>query len=204
MTKRGLLFSFCALLGLMAVWAIFRKRPAVLPEPAKSESVAQSNTGEVASPPTMGTATATTSQDPLEQLQALSKARGVTLEVLTQEAKIQLSNLQDAMTKVVNGPIEFYGEVRDENEQPIEGAHIRLSCVVFPSTQVVTNLVTDARGDFSVNGLTGAILTVQAQKERYKENGTNQSSFTYYCPLPNAGFTADKSKPVVFHMEKLQ
>lgn len=116
---------------------------------------------------------------------------------------MQMSNLEQEMSNSVNRAVNFFGKVLDENELPVQGATVQFGCVVFPQSQILTNVLTDAQGTFALGGLTGAILTVQINKQGYKEAPqTNHNSFNYYSPLPSGGFKPDSNNPVIFRVRK--
>lgn len=138
-----------------------------------------------------------------EQLQELARRRGVPLNVLTQEALVQISNIWQEMRQTVNQRIEFYGRAVDEDGCPLAGARAELSCQGYPEDYWTTNLLTASDGTFALTGPTGAFLYVHVAMDGYEEvAGTNQNKFTYYSPLPSGGFQPDPSNPVVFRLRK--
>jgi hypothetical protein len=138
-----------------------------------------------------------------ERLEELARRRGVPLNVLTQEALIQLSNVWQEIRQTANRPIEFYGKAMDGNGMPLGGAHAGFSCQGYPEDYWTTNLLTASDGTFALTGRTGAVLYVHVAMDGYEEaGGTNQNKFMYYSPLPNGGFRADPNNPVVFHLRK--
>jgi len=138
-----------------------------------------------------------------ERLEELARRRGVSLNVITQEMLMQASNMVQEVSQTVNRPIEFYGKVVDESGTPLQRASVTADCLVYPEDHLTTNILTDTRGLFSLNNLTGATLFVQVSKEGYEEvKGTNQNKFDYYS-LP--GFEPsrpDPNSPVTFHLRK--
>jgi hypothetical protein len=137
-----------------------------------------------------------------ERLEQLERRRGVPLNVLTQQALAQWSNAMSEAGQEMNRPIDFYGKVVDERDEPLSGANVRFGCVVFPEKHFTTNAITDKHGTFALTGVTGVVLNVIVSKEGYEEiQGTNQNSFAYYAPT-GAGFTPDPNNPVFFHLRK--
>jgi hypothetical protein len=100
-------------------------------------------------------------------------------------------------------PINFYGRVVDENEQPVPGTKIELSWTDLSkagSSQAQTT--TDAQGSFSLLNQTGRNLQVRVSKDGYYTPKRQQISFDY------AGFwdanyhEPNPNNPVIFHLRK--
>ena len=100
-------------------------------------------------------------------------------------------------------PINFYGRVLDENEQPVPGAKVELSWTdLSQAGSSQSQTTTDAQGSFSLLNQTGRNLQVRVSKEGYYTPKQQQISFDY------AGFweanyhNPDPHNPVVFHLRK--
>jgi len=101
-------------------------------------------------------------------------------------------------------PINFFGRVVDENEQPVPGARIELSWTDFsPAGSSQTQAVTDAQGSFSLVNKTGRHLEVRVSKDGYYTPKRQQISFDY------AGFweanyhEPNPNNPVIFRLRKM-
>jgi len=98
-------------------------------------------------------------------------------------------------------PIEFYGKVVDENNQPVLGA-----TVVFGindlSNEGYTELKkeSDAQGRFSLTGVRGKHTSVTVFKDGYYTSARNRRGFTYAGE--NVNFVPDPNNPIVFHLRK--
>jgi hypothetical protein len=136
-----------------------------------------------------------------ERLEELARNRGVSLNVLTQEMIVQVSNMVQEMSQTVNRPIEFYGKVVDGSETPMEAAKVEFGCVVYPEGSFNTNGLSDASGFFGLSSVTGAVLFVNVSKEGYVQ-GTNQNRFEYYSPGDLGSFRPDSNNPVIFHLQR--
>jgi hypothetical protein len=137
------------------------------------------------------------------QLEELSRRRGVPLNVLTQEAIAQFSNVLQEISQKVNRRIEFYGKAVDETGAALAGARADFSGQGYPEGYWTTNLLTGSDGTFALTGPTGALLLIHVAMNGYEEvPGTNQNQFMYYSPLPGGGFKPDQSSPVVFRLHK--
>jgi hypothetical protein len=98
-------------------------------------------------------------------------------------------------------PIEFYGKVVDEAENPVAGAQVAFSCNdVSLSGTSKYQAVSDGQGLFSITGITGKLLTAYVSKEGYYSSGQDNNSF-YYAGQ-NENFVPDANNPVVFHLRK--
>jgi hypothetical protein len=138
-----------------------------------------------------------------ERLEELARHSGVPLNVLTQQALVQLSNIWQEARQTVNRPIEFYGKAVDEKGEPLAGARVEFNCQGYPDEYQTTNVLTASDGTFGLTGQTGMLLHVHLAIEGYEEvAGTNQNKFMYYSPSPTAGFKPDPNNPVVFYLRK--
>ena len=52
------------------------------------------------------------------------------------------------MSNTINQPVTFFGKVVDENEAPLKGATVKLTCVIFPEKSSDTNVATGDEGLF--------------------------------------------------------
>ncbi len=115
------------------------------------------------------------------------------------------------LARLANRPIEFYGLVIDQDDNPIPGVKVTFQIRVMkePSTGAIGDLfddvttTSDASGHFSLTDSKGSVLTVKAlEKEGYQPSSkaTNRS-YRYWDN------ETDRFKPVagqreVFHMWK--
>lgn len=101
-------------------------------------------------------------------------------------------------------PIDFYGQVLDQNDQPVAGASISISWTDLSNNGVSKRkLVSDADGLFSISKVEGKNLGVDSiKKEGYVASGVGQTDFEYaaffdeHYYIPNAKF------PTIFRMYK--
>lgn len=117
----------------------------------------------------------------------------------------RIQQMQAESNKIQNEwrtPIEFYGKVVDEDNSPVQDAHIVFSCNDISETgtsDYKTN--SDAAGLFSIKNISGKLLTVHVQKEGYYSSRRDNDSF-YYAGQ-NVNFRPDMNIPVVFHLRKM-
>ena len=100
-------------------------------------------------------------------------------------------------------PINFFGRVVDENEQPVrEATVVGQWSDLSPNGATAETRLTDDQGLFSIIGKKGRGITIRVSKEGYYTPKQQQISFDY------AGFweanyhKPDPHNPVVFHLRK--
>jgi len=99
-------------------------------------------------------------------------------------------------------PINFYGRVIDQDDQPIEGAQIK-----FSWTDTTGNskhqTISDGEGFFELRNRTGKVLTVRVEKEGYLTLGSKGGAgFEYAAFFEGHYHTPDLDNPVIFRLEK--
>jgi len=100
-------------------------------------------------------------------------------------------------------PINFFGRVVDENEQPVPSAKVELSWTDLSqagSSQAQTT--TDAQGFFSLLNQTGRHLEVRVSKDGYYTPKRQQISFDYAAFWEADYHVPDPNNPVLFHIRK--
>ncbi len=115
-------------------------------------------------------------------------------EKLAELYRSQHEKLADGWRK----PIEFYGQVFDQNNQPVSAAQVHLIWTDTSSAGTSErNLSSDGQGRFSLTGTTGRILQVWLNKDGYYVPKTNQIDFDYA-----SGYVPDPNHPAIFHLLK--
>jgi hypothetical protein len=102
-------------------------------------------------------------------------------------------------------PIEFYGKVLDQNEQPIPGVEVNMNWTdMSPKGTSDATVATDAEGKFSITGIQGKNFGVRSlKKDGYLEAvKSNPHSFEYAGFWEPTYHVPDPGKPVIFHMWK--
>lgn len=100
-------------------------------------------------------------------------------------------------------PINFYGKVVDENEQPVSrvSAYFKWTDLSIKGTSEYQTF-SDASGLFSMLGERGKRLSVTVSKEGYySARDARLASFEYANPA-DGKFTPDPNHPVIFHLRK--
>ncbi|HSP43191.1 MAG TPA: carboxypeptidase-like regulatory domain-containing protein, partial [Luteolibacter sp.] len=99
-------------------------------------------------------------------------------------------------------PIEFYGKVVDQNNQPIGGATVNLQWSIIGGTDNRT-LKTESDGRFSITGIQGKGISVYAFKSRYLTGLRGKGSYEYAGFYEHNFHVPDPNNPVVFQLWKL-
>ena len=101
-------------------------------------------------------------------------------------------------------PINFYGRVVDENEQPVPGASIAAQWSdLSPNGATNGTTLSDDQGFFSITGKTGRGITIRVSKDGYYTPKRQQITFDY------AGFweanyhEPNPNNPVIFRLRKM-
>jgi hypothetical protein len=98
-------------------------------------------------------------------------------------------------------PIEFYGKVVDELNQPLPGAEVTLGCndlSISGHSTYKTN--TDGTGSFSIRDISGKTLTVSVAKPGYYTSKLDRTGFFYAGK--NENFVPSPNNPVIYHLWK--
>lgn len=120
---------------------------------------------------------------------------------LYEKARPAIENFSQQLHK----PIEFYGKVVDENEQPVSGATVVLGWTHFimPATSDSTNVTSGADGTFQFRGVEGATLRVNVSKDGYYPmSSANARNFSYSENFGATPFRPDPSNPVFSIFER--
>lgn len=100
-------------------------------------------------------------------------------------------------------PINFFGRVVDESEQPVPGAKVELSWTdLSQAGSSQSHTTTDAQGFFSLLNETGRHLQVRVSKDGYYTPKQQQISFDYAGFWEANYYQPDPHNPVLFHLRK--
>jgi hypothetical protein len=114
-----------------------------------------------------------------------------------------LSNAQ--LRPPLNVPLNFYGKVIDQEGKPVVGAKVNLEAQANyfeenRSEQTKFTVETEQKGNFTLTGAYGAIITVLSiEKDGFELSKKVKRTYSYTLP---AEFAPDPNKPVVFRMWK--
>ncbi len=102
-------------------------------------------------------------------------------------------------------PIEFYGEVIDQSNNPVDGANIEFNWTETPTEAMQegsgenASTSSNEKGLFELHGKRGPSLDVRVSKPGYYTSKADSWTFSYAI---NGHFSADPLSPVIFHLRK--
>ncbi len=103
-------------------------------------------------------------------------------------------------------PMNFYGKVVDENNQPVSDAkvHFGWTTVGVPGNYAEAETSSNGEGLFSLTGQHGKELEVRVEKDGYYpvEHGNGILSFEFAQPAAANYYEPDSDNPVIFHLRK--
>jgi hypothetical protein len=195
MKKKLAIIGF-VLASVLVLWWLPHRRlgPSVFP-PASISANANQPTPPPASRQVQTSATIAVATSPAPTQESDFMARnGKRLKQMKDDAEQAQAEWQT--------PIEFYGEVVDENTNPVSGAQVDFDAndtsaegTSFYHTQ------SDANGLFSIKNIQGKILGVKVNKEGYYSYAPAVGRVFWYAGA-NENFVPDSLNPVVFWLRK--
>lgn len=101
-------------------------------------------------------------------------------------------------------PIDFYGKVVDESNEPVADAAAQFNWTEKPAEAMsgpgeTKTVFSGADGFFALNGARGPSLSVSVSKQGYYASRSNEWAFSY---TGNRPFSPDSSNPVIFRLRK--
>ena len=97
-------------------------------------------------------------------------------------------------------PIEVYGLVVNQSNQPIAGATATMRWVALDGNTPARSVATDANGRFSISGIQGNGLCVDVEKEGYSSFRTARQSFGFLCAADHNFYVPDSNNPAIFRL----
>ncbi|MDE3100298.1 MAG: carboxypeptidase regulatory-like domain-containing protein [Verrucomicrobiota bacterium] len=100
-------------------------------------------------------------------------------------------------------PINFWGRVLDESNNPVADAKVRFQWTDLSSTGTSqADAKSDGEGFFSLTGRHGKFLAVLVGKGGYYSGRSSSGGFEYANPGSQFFFTPDQHRPIIFHLRK--
>jgi hypothetical protein len=115
---------------------------------------------------------------------------------------------EQKLQRFFNAPIDFYGKVVDENDQPISGAstHYIVASASFYGSPTLDGPQTDAKGFFSITGKRGPRLSVWVEHPRYHKTDSAHQRIEYargeYMAGKEPPPPPTKENPAIFVLHK--
>jgi hypothetical protein len=152
---------------------------------------------------------ATTSNTPTRPAAPSPNARSMPTDAVT-GTKDRVAFARDLMKKA-NRPIQFFGKVIDQNNNPIP--EVRVTLEIRVSKELAPNIIqdvfdhpvlmTDADGRFALTDSKGALLGVQSlEKAGYEPSEKGFRKSYWYWRDPSLVFHPDANRPEIFRMWK--
>jgi hypothetical protein len=136
------------------------------------------------------------SNNPVPPIQATNPPR-----LSPQERERQMEKMHEQVQNEWRTPIEFYGKVLDESNNPVMGAEVNFSVNDLSAEGTsFYHKVSDGNGLFSLTGITGKAMTANVSKEGYYAYAPHGLAFNYAGE--NQNFVPDAGNPVVFRLRK--
>jgi hypothetical protein len=203
MKKRS--FIFLTLAGAILLWWLWPREHS----PVNIPSTTSSTGGAIASAnhedgQSAATAAADTDTTLAAQAQPLTPAS----QTGAQQRQVDLAH---RIAQNSNVPIQFYGVVLDQDDQPIPGVKVTLSIRTAQEPLpgairdefVKVTLTTDPQGKFSITDAKGALLTMKSiEKEGYEASVQAVNRGYWYWRSEELIHHPDAGKPEVFRMWK--
>ena len=110
----------------------------------------------------------------------------------------------EMVTNQYRTPIQFYGKVIDEKQQPVSNVNVTFEWWnVDKQNAVKRETQSDAQGNFSLENAQSKTLTVRIKKEGYYiDHPNNQIQFEYVDRTEKDFYIPDPSNPVIFRVRK--
>lgn len=185
---------FCAIILLFCFWLLLHGRKerggdslAEVQSPLTNQQpVIQANTPPAPSPGISNPSAASTAEAEARYRATPEGSNALQQRILNQWQK----------------PIEFYGKVIDENSNPVVAAkiHFRWIATPYENGEETVDTESDSEGLFSLQGKSGASLTIWYGKEGYYSSSGGQMSFNY--ALGPDVISPDPLNPIIFHLRK--
>lgn len=131
----------------------------------------------------------------------------ITPELIARHEAATKKMEQEAIQKIKNmlgTPINFWGKVVDEDENPVQGAIIRFGATDnYYESGSKYRAASDENGLFSIENIKGMALSVRVEKEGYySPHETTAGSYSYYAPESSKHSIPTKKSPAVFILKK--
>jgi hypothetical protein len=122
----------------------------------------------------------------------------------------RVESIREAIEQT-NVPLAFWGKVLDQNQRPVAGVRVQYSYSTEHGNNTgaawgeqrihKSSITSDIAGSFSVNGVSGHILTIESlTKEGFSYNPRGARSYNYYGDTPSGKFEPDPGSPITFVM----
>ncbi len=196
--RRLILWFGVAVLVVLALVIWFAKKPAETSLP----TVAETNTA----PPSSTARAATTPQHKVNTNAPAASVAAAGANIPASPQQDKKEQMRDGLAALNDVSIVFYGKLEDQFGNPVAGAEITGSTIVYNGTVAGGQRVvatSDANGFFQLKAGNGESLGLMPRKSGYVLATTN-TAFKYSGFYPDSRHVPDPDNPVVIKMWKLQ
>src|ERR1700733_12338741 len=186
--------AICVCVLAVCLWLLFQHRP------AEHKEVAADGISPAATHPE----TTNKLTQPARQNNGISNQAQPSSLPLSSSVQTTTGAFFEQITPGWQTPIEFYGKVVDESNNPVAGASVQFNWTETPKGALdgpgkITTAQSDADGLFALNGARGPSLSVSVSKEEYYSFHSDPWAFSY---AGSDRFLPDRLNPVIFHLRK--
>jgi hypothetical protein len=188
---------FCGIVLAVCLWLLLRRAPEQ-PKTESPEVQAAVTNQPVMSQPAPPPAKVAVAQNPTAQ----KPPPNFTGDAVQRGSPEGVSEMNQRALVQWQAPINFYGKVVDESNNPVSGANIHFRWSEKPAADGMRTADTesDAGGLFSLQGESGRSLTVWFGKDGYYASQGGQKTFLY--ALGPDIISPDPYNPIIFHLRK--
>ena len=171
--RRSILWFGIAVAVALALTIWFAKKPAETSLPTGGETNA--------APASLTARAATKPQHQVDTNTPASSAAAASANIPVSPARDKKEQMREGLAALNDVPIIFYGKLEDQFGNPVVGAEITGSTIVYNGTAAGGQRVvatSDAKGFFQMNGGNGESLGMMPRKEGYVLAATNTDTST--------------------------
>ena len=184
-------YTLCAvviLAVLIVAWGLLRGSR--MAEPSQAALIPEKPSTALTAPPT-------------EQRRAQAPA-WVPLEPGREIPSKQQLEWKKMMRQLDQTPMDLFGIVLDEKDQPVLGAIVRISWNPLEGDTIEVMLKSDDDGRFAFTGRKGRYVSVDIKKEGYDAilSGRASLPFNFAAPPGEKGYRSNPDQPEVFRLRK--
>jgi hypothetical protein len=186
------IFLFCALVLGFCVYLLMHR-------PIKQEAVESFHTNLVSS--ALAVAQGQTAKGVNNATASTPPITGAPISMPPHDRSVEVSNYNQQLLTEWQAPINFYGKVVDESNNPVSGAGVQFGWSETPRDYAghTSTTTSDTAGLFELHGVHGPSLEVSVGKQGYDTSHRDTTAFTYAI---SGHFSPDPFNPVVFHLRK--
>lgn len=188
--KKHTLTALVVLAVLVFGWWLFRESK--IKAPPQVTPASEKSAGPAAVPPS-------------ENEKPIPQSTSVAPTVPAREIpNAQQLKWQEMMRQLDQTPMDLFGIVIDEHDQPVPGTTVRISWNPLRGDTQVVHLTTGLDGKFAFTGRKGRYVNVDVSKDGYDAvlGGRAQLPFNFAAPPGEKGYRSNLNQPEIFRLRK--